>query len=222
MTSPFVKICGVTQIDQAQALAALEIQAIGLIGVPQTPRYLIPDQMQTIVAALPTSIEKVGVFRDYPIAELERIVDHVGLTTLQLHGQESPSDCGELAHRCPQTRLIKAFRLRDPQDLQVLQDYRTVVHRILIDTYHPQQWGGTGIPLNWSLLQPVSFPLPWILAGGLNPDNIRSALTTVQPFGIDVSSGVEVSPGIKDLDKVKRLLAEIKTLSSSSAERSAP
>ena len=228
MTSPFIKICGVTQVDQAQALADLEIQAIGLIGVPQTPRYLIPEQMRAIVAALPTSLETVGVFRDHPIAELVQIVEHVGLTTLQLHGQETPNDCGELARCCPQIRLIKAFRLRDPQDLEIMGEYQAVVDRVLVDTYHPQQWGGTGIPLNWSLLQPVSFPRPWILAGGLNPHNIRAALTTVQPFGIDVSSGVEVSPGVKDLDKVKQLLAEIKTLSSPasethpSAERSAP
>lgn len=212
MVAVFVKICGVTRVDQAQALAQLDIQAVGLIGVPGTPRYINPEHMQTLVTALPPSLETVGVFRNRPVSEVIDIAHQVGLTTLQLHGDETPADCERLAQECPAIGRIKAFRIKDPRDLEVIQDYQTVVDRVLVDTYHPHQWGGTGIPLDWSLLRSFQFPRPWILAGGLNPENIQTALTLVHPFGIDVSSGVENAPGDKDLEKVKRLLEQIRPL----------
>lgn len=212
MANLFIKICGVTRVEQALDLAALDIQAIGLIGVPQTPRYLSPDRMETLVAALPSGVETVGVFRDRPLSDLVEIVQRVGLTTLQLHGQETPATCEALRHRCPSLRLVKAIRLKSAQDLDRIGSYTGVVDRVLIDTYHPQQLGGTGQTWNWSWLQGYPYDLPWILAGGLTPDNIRAALTTVQPFGVDVSSGVERAPGDKDLHTVRQLVERIRSL----------
>ncbi len=211
MTATFIKICGVTRVDQAQALGDLDIQGIGLIGVPQTPRYLSIEQMQSLVAVIPDRLETVGVFRDRSVLELVEIVRRVGLTTLQLHGDEAPVTCEVLTRHCPSLRLIKAIRLRQPADLDRIRAYVGVVDRVLMDTYHPQQLGGTGQTWDWSWLHGYDDALPWILAGGLNPDNIQAALATVQPFGVDVSSGVERSPGDKDLNKVRQLVDRVRS-----------
>lgn len=207
----FVKICGITRQDQAEAIAALGVSALGFIAVPNTPRYLPLSEMARWVGSLPGPVEKVGVFLDQNPRAIAAWVETVGLTAVQLHGQESPQDCQQLGEWLPGIRRIKALRIRQPQDLEVANLYRDCVEMLLLDAYHPQQAGGTGRTLNWSELAHRSLPLPWLLAGGLNPDNVLQALSHLQPSGIDLSSGVERHPGDKDIDKVRHLLQQLRS-----------
>ncbi|MEN9203309.1 MAG: phosphoribosylanthranilate isomerase [Thermostichus sp. DG_1_6_bins_120] len=207
----FVKICGITRPDQAEAIAALGVSALGFIAVPNTPRYLSPSAIAGWVRSLP--VLKVGVFLDCTPETIARWVETTGLTAVQLHGQESPQDCYRLGELLPGIPRIKALRIRHLADLAAADAYRDCVETLLLDAYHPHRAGGTGQTLNWQRLAQgsLSLPLPWLLAGGLNPDNIRQALHQVQPHGVDLSSGVEIQPGNKDLGKVERLLRQIRS-----------
>ena len=133
------------------------------------------------------------------------------LTSIQLHGAESPQFCTQLRQALPQTELIKAFRIKDRQSLEDTVAY-TDINTLLLDAYDPQMLGGTGKTINWQDLQQFRPHKPWLLAGGLNPENISDALTYLQPDGIDLSSGVERSPGDKDLDAVARLFVALSKL----------
>ncbi|MFQ3612165.1 MAG: phosphoribosylanthranilate isomerase [Cyanobacteriota bacterium] len=205
----FVKICGITRPDQAEAIAALGVSALGFIAVPNTPRYLSLSAMADWVGSLP--VPKVGVFLDQDPDTIATWVEAAGLTAVQLHGQESPQDCYRLGELLPGILRIKALRIRHLADLAVASTYTGCVETLLLDAYHPQQAGGTGQTLNWSELAQGSLPLPWLLAGGLNPNNIGQALSQVTPNGIDLSSGVEAKPGDKDLGKVERLLQQLRS-----------
>ncbi|MCF2972630.1 phosphoribosylanthranilate isomerase [Synechococcus sp. Nb3U1] len=205
----FVKICGITRPDQAEAIAALGVSALGFIAVPNTPRYLPPSAMAGWVGSLP--VVRVGVFLDQEPHTIATWVEVTGLTAVQLHGQESPQDCHRLGELLPGIPRIKALRIRHLSDLEKSAAYVGCVETLLLDAYHPQRAGGTGQTLNWQELAHGSLPLPWLLAGGLNPDNIGLALSQVTPSGIDLSSGVESKPGDKDLGKVERLLQHIRS-----------
>nr|WP_297075923.1 phosphoribosylanthranilate isomerase [Thermoleptolyngbya sp. M55_K2018_002] len=178
--------------------------------MPNTPRYLPQAEMARWVGSLPKTLEKVGVFLDHSPTAIATWVEGTGLTAVQLHGQESPDDCHQLAALLPGIHRIKALRIRHLQDLDKAAAYVGCVETLLLDAHHPHRAGGTGQTLNWPALAQGSLPLPWILAGGLNPDNIQQALLQVQPQGIDLSSGVEAKPGDKDLGKVRRLLQHIR------------
>ena len=205
-----VKICGITQTKQGQEIAALGASSIGFICVEQSPRYLAPEQIRAIADNLPTEIDKVGVFANHSLAEIAQVVKQAHLTTVQLHGQESPDFCLQLRQAiAPDIELIKAFRIKSTQSLESTAAYLDCVDTLLLDAYHPQMLGGTGKTINWQDLAQFKPDLPWMLAGGLTPDNIKEALTRLQPDGIDLSSGVERSPGDKDLEKVAQLFRVI-------------
>ncbi|TVQ52308.1 MAG: phosphoribosylanthranilate isomerase [Spirulina sp. DLM2.Bin59] len=210
-----IKICGITQPQQGAAIARLGATALGLICAPQSPRYVTPAHIATITQGIPQGIERIGVFVDASLATIAETVTVGQLTGVQLHGQESPAFCQTLREQCPQVMLWKAFRVRSPATLATMPPYYAVVDALLLDAYHPHLEGGTGHTLNWQDLQTFTPPLPWFLAGGLNPDNIATALTMINPAGVDVSSGVERSPGDKDLDQVKALINQIRLLSKS-------
>ena len=205
-----VKICGITQPEQAQAIAALGATALGFICVPSSPRYVHITQIQAAIAPLPPNIDKIGVFANSTITEVTSLVKTSGLTSVQLHGEETPEYCQQLRLSLPQVEIIKAIRLRNLEHLQTAHIYNNYIDTLLLDAYHPQQLGGTGQILDWQMLQQFIPPHPWFLAGGLTPDNILTALSQLQPNGIDLSSGVEISPGNKDLHKVKELLEKVK------------
>ena len=214
MTSPVasslkIKICGICDPAQGQAIAHLGATSLGFICVPSSPRYVTPEQIQSVITTLPSEIDCVGVFADATLAEVAQVLDQASLTTVQLHGQERPEDCQRLRQIVPGIGLIKSLRVRSPDTLQLAQAYVPVVDSLLLDAYHPQQYGGTGHVLDWRLLTHFAPSLPWFLAGGLTPDNIIEALNRVNPNGIDLSSGVERSPGDKDLEKVARLFEAI-------------
>ena len=201
-----VKICGITQIEQSQAIAALGANSIGFICVRQSPRYITPEQIRAISITLPATIDRVGVFANHDLQEIAAVVKQANLTSVQLHGEESAHFCLQLRQLISEEiEIIKAFRIKSAASLQETADYTNYVDTLLLDAYHPQMLGGTGKTINWQDLAQFKPSLPWLLAGGLTPDNLTIALERLQPDGIDLSSGVERSPGNKDLTKVARL-----------------
>ncbi len=204
-----VKICGITQPQQSLAIASLGATALGFICVPSSPRYVTTAQIQAAVAQLPKHIDRIGVFANLGIPEISQIVADSGLTSVQLHGDESPEFCYQLRQSLPQVEIIKALRIRSVEHLDTALIYKEYVDTLLLDAYHPQQLGGTGKTLDWQILQKFNPGCPWFLAGGLTPENILVALSQTKPDGIDLSSGVEKSPGDKDLDKVALLFARL-------------
>ncbi|MEO1068530.1 MAG: phosphoribosylanthranilate isomerase, partial [Cyanobacteria bacterium J06638_6] len=185
---------------------------LGFICVPQSPRYILPEAIAVIVQALAAqspSVKTVGVFANAPLGELCAVARQANLSHIQLHGQESLEYCQQLQDQLSDTDLIKAIRVRAQGDLDLAETYVPYVHALLLDAYHPQQLGGTGLTLDWSILAAFQPACPWLLAGGLTPENVPLALKTLQPDGIDLSSGVEQCPGDKDLALVHRLFERL-------------
>jgi phosphoribosylanthranilate isomerase len=204
-----VKICGITQPQQAQAIASLGATAIGFICVPTSPRYVTATQIREVVTHLPDKTDKIGVFANASISEISQLTVDSGLTGVQLHGDESTDFCDQLRQQLPNIELIKALRIRNLEYLEPAFIYAQHIDTLLLDAYHPQQLGGTGQTLDWTILQKFQPSCPWFLAGGLTPDNILDALKQVNPDGIDLSSGVEIQPGDKDLNKVAQLFEKL-------------
>jgi phosphoribosylanthranilate isomerase len=208
MPTPRIKICGLTQPDQAYAIAQMGVHALGFIGVPNSPRFVTPSQLIKIVEQLPPFTERVVVLADPTDEEIE-LYARARVSTLQLHGAESPERCAQIRIRFPWLRLIKAFRIRSVDDLAKTEAYAAVVDSYLLDAYHPDQLGGTGQTLDWEELVAYKPSRPWILAGGLTPDNVHRALSRLRPDALDLSSGVEDSPGQKNLESVRSLIRAV-------------
>ncbi len=206
-----IKICGLTQGDQARAIAQAGADALGFICVPESPRYILPQSIGAIVQTLPAHtlqgrpLTKIGVFANASLAQITSIVEISALTGVQLHGQESPEFCRALRKLLPGVVLIKAFRVRSAETLLDTAAYVDTVDAYLLDAYAQNALGGTGQSWDWSLLQGFNSALPWFLAGGLTPQNVMAALQQANPPGIDLSSGVERTPGDKDLALVQQL-----------------
>jgi len=205
-----VKICGITQIEQAQAIASLGVDTLGFICFPPSPRYVNPAEIRDMIRGLPESLKSIGVFVNAPVEVIKETVELSRLTGVQLHGEESPEFCTSLRQLLPKVEIIKAFRVKNTDSLNEAISYSHCVDSWLLDAYEPGLPGGTGKTLAWHDLQSFVPPLPWLLAGGLTPENILLALSQLQPDGIDLSSGVERSPGDKDVDGVARLLEQLK------------
>ncbi len=202
---PLVKICGVTQQDQAGQIAALGADLIGVNFWPQSKRYLPPANALWL-ADLPHSIQVVGVFVNPDPFELEELAESGLVSMFQLHGDESPDFCERLIGRG--LKIIKAVQVRDADSLKRIADYP--VTDILLDAYHPGQRGGIGETFPWRLALEFKALYPerrlW-LAGGLTPENVIEAMKGVQPYAVDVASGVEdATPGVKNLEKVARFI----------------
>ncbi|NJL22259.1 MAG: phosphoribosylanthranilate isomerase [Leptolyngbyaceae cyanobacterium SM1_3_5] len=203
-----IKICGVTRLDQAEAIAQMGATAIGFICVPDSPRYVSPAQIRSIIEQLETPIDRVGVFANESIDSIVSIVEKTDLNVVQLHGNETPEFCEKLRSHLAKIELIKAFRIRSADQLAEVLLYQDCVDTFLLDAYSPHALGGTGHTIDWKILQNVGFDRPWFLAGGITPDNVLAALI-LKPNGIDLSSGVEIAPGNKDLTKVKQLFDQL-------------
>ena len=204
-----VKICGIMTPAQGQQIAELGATAIGFICVEKSPRYVTPEQIREIAMALPKETDRVGVFMNHKLETIVSTVETSGLTSVQLHGAESVEFCAEVRSALPTVELIKAFRIENAETLKSTQDYAPVVDWLLLDAYHPNLGGGTGLVLDWELLSAFKPDRPWFLAGGLTPNNVAEAVQMLSPQGIDLSSGVETSPGHKDLAKVAALFEAI-------------
>ncbi|MEB3274425.1 MAG: phosphoribosylanthranilate isomerase [Prochlorothrix sp.] len=215
---------------------------LGFICVPQSPRFVSPAQIRILTQALPSQITPVGVFANATLDEVVETVTVGQLRGIQLHGDESLEFCWSVRRRFPDLVLVKALRIRTAADLERALAYGqgmgsaeklggdpagdsggdpsdanpgprlTPIDALLLDAYHPQQLGGTGETLDWDMLRQFQPAVPWFLAGGLRPDNVTEALGLVQSQGVDVSSGVERSPGDKDLDRVAAFIEAVRML----------
>jgi phosphoribosylanthranilate isomerase len=200
---PRLKICGITRYQDALLAASLGAYALGFIFLKKTPRYIKPQHAKEIVAKLPPFVQVVGVFVNEEIKVIRDIASFCHLDLIQLHGDESPSFCEKLG-----LSSLKAFRIKDERSLKYLAYYKGKVRGFLVDTYKKGKPGGTGESFNWELaIKAKAYSMPIVLAGGLRPDNIKEAIEKVKPYAIDVNSGVESSPGIKDESLLKRLFA---------------
>ena len=195
--SVLVKICGIK--SKEDALHAIECGAdlIGFIFWDKSKRYIPPGDVRAIVEGVSHSIKTVGVFVDEDIDELNKLVIGTGIDYVQLHGSESKEYVEQV-----EAQVIKAVRVKDKSDIEKALKFKDVADYILLDTFIDGEQGGTGKSFDWTLVKGLSEEIPLILSGGLNPDNVREAIEVVKPFGVDVSSGVEISPGIKDFDKI--------------------
>jgi phosphoribosylanthranilate isomerase len=198
-----VKICGITTRKDAAAAVEAGADALGFVFVPGTPRCLHPDVAERIVRALPPFVTPVGVFVDQPLEEVLRIAAHCNLQAVQLHGNEPE----EYSRRIP-LRVIKALRVRDVDSLRILPTYPA--HAFLLDAFVEGQAGGTGTTISWDLAVRAKGHAPIILSGGLRPETVGPAVLRVRPYGVDVSSGVEASPGRKDHQKVREFIAAVR------------
>lgn len=206
-----LKICGLTQAPQAIEIAQLGVDAIGFICVPRSPRYVSPGQISNIIQNL-TEFPKlltVGVFANAELKTIQETVKISQINTIQLHGQESSETVIAIREKFPTHTLIKALQIKDAASLKQASDYAPFVDVLLLDAYHPEQLGGTGLAWDWSLLKHFNPACEWWLAGGLNPENVIEAIKATNPNGIDLSSGVELSPGQKSLSKVEALITTV-------------
>ena len=203
-----VKICGITNIDDALAAVNSGANALGFLFAP-SPRQLDPCQAEKIVEALPPWISPVGVFVNEKKNRIIQIASQCRLDWIQLHGEETPEYCHEL--RAEGLKLVKVLRPREPKDLEIIPQFPAAA--IHLDTYNKEIAGGTGEVFSWDLaLEAKKYAKPVILAGGLNPDNVVKAIKKVFPYAVDVSSGVEKSPGKKDPEKKQRFIKRVNAI----------
>ena len=195
--SLIVKICGITNLPDAMAAVDAGANAVGLVFHDRSPRHVALAVAAEIARQIPPHVAKVGVFVNAPEELVLRAIGECALTLLQFHGDETPDYCRQFG-----VMTIKAFRIRDAELLRVLPSYHTDAW--LLDAYAPDKPGGTGERFNWDLaVEAQKLGRPIFLAGGLTPENVAEAVRRVQPYAVDVSSGVEASPGKKDHGKVR-------------------
>jgi phosphoribosylanthranilate isomerase len=190
-----VKFCGITNLDDALEAERLGAWAIGLNHWPGSPRRCESEAAVEISAALKRRLEVVGVFVNPTLDELAAAAEDESLTMLQLHGGEGAAFCREAARRTG-CKVIKAIRVRSAADVQAAEAFRTDFH--LLDAHRPGTHGGTGESFDWELLADRHSEVPLVLAGGLTPENVDEAIAVTRPFAVDVASGVESAPGVKD------------------------
>lgn len=207
-----VKICGLTRVEDAQFAVQQGAWALGMIMWPASPRHCEPQRAAEIVDATRRSIETVGVFVDQTLDEVVNLTTEIGLTMVQLHGDEGQQFCKAVAQRTG-ARVIKSFRVKDRSILGEMGKFYDVDYHLL-DTYKAGIPGGTGEVFDWNFLaaNPRRGNAPLILSGGLKPSNVAEAITMVRPFAVDVSSGVESEPGIKDHDLISEFFAAAKSV----------
>ena len=205
--SPRIKVCGLTDPSQAVQVSEAGADAVGFVFAEKSPRLVSKEDVRQIVKKLPPLVQAVGVFVDESADVIREMVRFCGLDMVQLHGSESPGFCKLLA-----PRVIKAFRVKDETVVGEIENYRGKVRAVLLDAWSSRAHGGTGKVFDWEIAKKVvlSAGMPVILAGGLNPDNVGDALSRLGPWGVDVSSGVETSPGKKDMDRVRRFIKAVK------------
>ena len=196
---PRVKICGITNVDDARHAATSGADALGFVFYPGSPRFVDPDTARRIIADLPPMLTTVGLFVNEHPARIREMVEFCGLSTVQLHGDEEPDQCNY-----PPCRVIKALRLQGTMASDLFSSYQ--VSALLLDAYVSDRFGGTGQRCDWALAAEIAAQHRVILAGGLNPENVTEAVRQVHPYGVDVSSGVEQKPGQKDPEKVAKFI----------------
>ena len=212
--STAIKICGITNTSQAKSIAQLKINAIGVIGVKKSPRFVPEEEcikIFNVIEKVSSEIDKVFVVANEKLEAIKCIINRsTPPSVIQLHGDESVDYCSELKNQFPTMKLWKAFRLKTINDLKIISQYENNVDAILIDAWDAKSLGGTGKKVPIELLFNKTFKSPWILAGGISAEIIPEIFSKINPDGIDASSRLEISPGIKDLKKVASLVHEIR------------
>jgi phosphoribosylanthranilate isomerase len=201
-----VKICGITNLEDAHEAARLGAWAIGLIHHAESPRLVEPAVAAEIGAELRRRCEIAGVFVNPTLEQVEAAVANEGLSIVQLNGEEGPSLCTEIARRTG-ARVIKAVHVHSAADVRGAEAYRTDFH--MFDTRHSELWGGTGESFDWDLLAGRRSEIPAIVAGGLRPDNVAAAIDAARPYAVDVATGVEAEPGRKDPELLAAFFAAV-------------
>ncbi len=201
-----VKFCGITRPEDAELAASLDAWAIGFILWPGSKRAADPAVAAGIARVMRRRLELVGVFVNPTLDEVARMVEGIGLTHVQLHGDEGPAFCSAVAQRTG-AHVIKALRVGSGADIRDAERFHTDYH--LLDTAAGTARGGTGRTWDWRLASQRRSPVPLLLSGGLTPENVADAIAAVRPWGVDVSSGVEVSPGVKDAAKMEAFAAAV-------------
>ncbi len=201
-----VKICGITRPEDAELAVSLGAWALGFILWPGSRRAVDPGVAAGIARTMHRRAETVGVFVNQPLDEIERLVDALGLTYVQLHGDEGPSFCAAVAQRTG-VRVIKAMRVGHASDLREVARFHTDLH--LLDTAAAGHYGGTGQTWDWSLLAQWRSKIPFLLSGGLDAGNVAEAIAATHPWGVDTASGTESGPGIKDAAKLEAFFAAV-------------
>ena len=206
-----VKICGITTVEDALACVESGADALGFVFYPKSKRAVTPQVVRKITQNLPPFVSKVGVFVNEDPRDILEIMSYANLDYAQLHGDETPEMCEYVGA----SRVIKAFRLKDDSSVQEVKNYLKVVRAILVDSYSEVSYGGTGRRADINLIlkvKEIASGVPLIVSGGLNPGNVATVIREVEPYAVDVSSGVEKSPGVKDWEKVKEFVRRAKTL----------
>jgi phosphoribosylanthranilate isomerase len=218
--APRIKFCGITSLADAELAVANGAWAIGLILWPGSKRAADPAEAAMIARQLRRKVEIAGVFVNQSLDEVERLADTVGLSLIQLHGDEGPSYAVEIARRTG-AKVIKAQSVRLASDILSVQAFRTDFH--LLDTHREGQRGGTGETFDWDMVgRHRTSQTPLILSGGLGPDNVVAGIEAVRPFAVDVASGVESSPGVKDPEKMKAFAEAVRSTADDGEEEPAP
>ena len=203
MTPVKLKVCGITSFDDAAAAVDCGATYLGFNFYRPSPRYIEPAAAREIIEQLPSHIVSVGVFVNEEVKVVRDLMDGCGLTLAQLHGDETAAYCLELARPA-----VKALRIKDRGGFLALAEFqgRAGIRGFLLDAYADDAYGGTGRTVDWTLAAEAARSASVLLAGGLTPENVAEAIRAVRPYGVDVSSGVEVSPGKKDPEKIRRFI----------------
>ena len=213
-TNPLVKICGLTSEEQALQVAKLGANAIGIISVEESPRYVSAEIKKKIFKTIENfhpKIERVTVVQNCPIdLIIKNFLGNPSETIIQLHGDEDIDYCKKIRDKIPYIGLWKAFRIKTEKDIEKIKPFEDFVDAILLDSWNKETYGGSGKKINSIYLKNLQFCKPWWLAGGISIEWIDEILTNFKPDGLDISSSIEIYPGIKNLDKTKELICKIK------------
>jgi len=210
----WIKMCGITRLEDALACVEAGADALGFVFT-ESPRRIRPDQAIAIIRKLPPTVTRFGVFVDESPAEIAEVLAATEIDRIQLHGFEEP-----MVQELAGTRVVKAFRARDESILTEIEEWAAPF--FLLDTWHPGQAGGTGQRLDWDIARRAHRFGRFLLAGGLTPENVGEAIRQVRPFGVDVSSGVEKSPGLKDLAKIRAFVDAVRAADREAAAAPSP
>ena len=211
-----IKICGVTSVTQALEIAKLGVDAIGIISVKESPRYVFPSKKREIFETLKKffpKVKRVSVIKNIPSEQmLEILQSNTSENVLQLHGDENISYCKNIKENFQQIELWKAFRIKRAIDIENISPYSNFIDAVLLDSWNKETYGGSGIRIQQKYLHNLKFENNWWLAGGISIDWVKNIIKDIKPYGIDISSSIEITPGVKDIPKTKELIDSIRSI----------
>ena len=211
-----IKICGITSVAQALEIARLGVDAIGIISVEESPRYVLPSKKKEIFENLSKyfpKVKRVSVIKNVPINKiLDALQSNRNENVLQLHGDENISYCKKIKKEFQQIELWKAFRIKRAKDLKNISLYSNFIDAVLLDSWNKETYGGSGIRIQQKYLHNLKFENNWWLAGGISIDWVKNIIKDIKPYGIDISSSIEITPGVKDISKTKELINAIRSI----------